>query len=125
MSKKFKLFIPKPCHEDWNNMTHSEKGKFCSSCQKQVIDFSTFSDQQLLTYFKLPISSVCGRLDSGQLQKEFIIPEKRLPWMRYFFQFVLPASLLSTRATAQVESLGKVQVICSTGYEKKLPEKSK
>ena len=45
MQKQTSLYIPKPCHEDWNKMTPTQQGKFCSSCSKQVIDFSLMSDQ--------------------------------------------------------------------------------
>ena len=62
MSKPFQLTIPKPCHEDWNKMQPEEKGKFCGSCQKQVVDFSNMNDRQVAEFFKKPSDgSVCGR----------------------------------------------------------------
>ena len=48
------VYIPNPCHENWNNMVAAEKGKFCNACAKQVIDFSMMSDTQILNYFKDP-----------------------------------------------------------------------
>ena len=33
--------IPKPCHESWAEMTPTEQGQFCSSCQKCVTDFTS------------------------------------------------------------------------------------
>lgn len=44
------LYIPKPCHEDWNKMTPTQQGKFCGSCNKQVIDFSLMNDVQILNF---------------------------------------------------------------------------
>ena len=32
--------IKEPCHEDWSKMTRTEKGAFCQSCAKEVIDFT-------------------------------------------------------------------------------------
>lgn len=32
--------IENPCHENWNLMSRNQKGRFCDSCNKTVIDFS-------------------------------------------------------------------------------------
>jgi len=107
MSKKLQLTIAEPCHENWENMNPDDKGKFCGSCQKQVIDFSEMSDRQVAEFFKKPIQrlskgdSVCGRFMTDQLDREIVVPRKRIPWVKYFFQFALPAFLMSVRASAQ------------------------
>src|SRR5258705_9337478 len=102
MGKKIQLSIADPCHENWDQMTPAEKGRFCDSCQKQVIDFTNMSDSQLAAFFKKPSSgSTCGRFFHDQLDRAMDIPKKRIPWVKYFFQFALPAFLLSTKATAQ------------------------
>jgi CarboxypepD_reg-like domain/Secretion system C-terminal sorting domain len=107
MSKKLQLSIPTPCHENWDNMTPVQQGKFCGSCQKQVIDFSNMSDRQVAEFFKKPSTgSVCGRFMQDQLDRNIEIPKKRIPWLKYFFQFLLPAFLISVKATAQ----GKVKI---------------
>jgi hypothetical protein len=104
MSKKFQLQIPEPCHEDWDKMTPGDKGRFCDSCQKTVHDFTGMSDAQLIAFFKKPsTSSVCGRFYNDQLEKDFEIPPKRIPWLRYFFQVAIPAFLISSKAKSQGE----------------------
>ncbi|WP_172623101.1 T9SS type A sorting domain-containing protein [Flavisolibacter ginsenosidimutans] len=95
--KKIQLSVPKPCHENWNEMTPDDQGRFCASCQKSVIDFSTMSDRQLATFFKKPSGSVCGRFHPDQLEREIEIPKKRIPWVRYFFTITLPAFLISCK----------------------------
>jgi len=82
-------------------MTPSDKGRFCASCQKTVIDFTNMSDRQLAEFFKKPPSSVCGRVYDDQLNKDIVMPKKRIPWVRYFFQISLPAFLISIKASAQ------------------------
>ena len=102
MAKQLQLTIPEPCHEGWEKMTPSEKGRFCASCQKQVVDFSAMSDRQLAEFFKKSRGqSVCGHFMTEQLDRAIDIPKKRIPWVRYFFQFTLPAFLLSLKASAQ------------------------
>src|SRR5215204_2566694 len=108
MSKKFQLQIPTPCHENWDNMSPVEKGRFCDSCQKQVVDFSNMSDRQIAVFFKKPSTgSVCGRFMQDQLDRDMEIPKKRIPWVKYFFQFALPAFLLSIKANSQTVKMGK------------------
>ncbi|MFZ1264064.1 MAG: carboxypeptidase-like regulatory domain-containing protein [Chitinophagaceae bacterium] len=109
MSKKLQLTIPTPCHENWDGMTPVEKGKFCGSCQKQVVDFSNVSDRDIAQFFKKPTTgSVCGRFMTDQLDRDIQIPKKRIPWVKYFFQFALPAFLLSIKLSAQTIK-GKVK----------------
>lgn len=116
MAKKLQLTIPEPCHENWDKMTPLEQGRFCASCQKQVVDFTNMSDRQLAVFFKKPIlslskeGSVCGRFQQDQLDRDMEIQKKRIPWVKYFFQFALPAFLMSAKASAQ----GKVRVTGDT-----------
>lgn len=101
MKKKLQISIPTACHENWNEMTPVEKGRFCGSCSKQVIDFSNMSDRQIAQFFKKPSTgSVCGRFMPDQLDRDIEMPKKRIPWLRYFFQIALPA-LFFTKASGQ------------------------
>jgi hypothetical protein len=110
MSKKIQLSIPKPCHENWDAMTPVEKGRFCGSCQKQVVDFSNMSDRQVAEFFKKPSTgSVCGRFMTDQLERHIEIPKKRIPWLKYFFQFTIPAFLISLKASSQ-STKGKIKI---------------
>ena len=68
---KFKLNIPKPCHEDWQQMSPTQKGKFCASCQKEVIDFTKLSDTEITRKTK-NAKQLCGRFTSTQLEQEYI-----------------------------------------------------
>jgi CarboxypepD_reg-like domain/Secretion system C-terminal sorting domain len=102
MVKKFELQVNEPCHESWESMTDADRGRFCGSCQKVVMDFTGMSDEQLVAFFKKPSTgSVCGRFNTDQLNKEFTTPRKRIPWLRYFFQISLPAFLFSLKANGQ------------------------
>jgi CarboxypepD_reg-like domain/Secretion system C-terminal sorting domain len=125
MSKKFQLQIPEPCHEDWNKMTSVAKGRFCDSCQKAVVDFTGMSDMQLVAFFKKPSTgSVCGRFYNDQLERDFEIPKKRLPWIRYFLQIIVPAFLFTLKAKSQGEPrlMGDTVLVDSKKIGKNLNE---
>lgn len=82
----FQISIEKPCGEDWKKMTTDANGKFCSSCQKSVIDFTNLSDQQVISLLKNTKGSICGHLSNSQLDrnfKEFIEPKKSYSWLKY------------------------------------------
>ena len=76
MTNKIQISIPVPCGENWNAMSTSEKGKFCVSCQKNVIDFTTFSDKEILKYYNQN-SKICGRFTNEQLNRNLVIPKEK------------------------------------------------
>lgn len=75
--KKNSISIPKPCHENWDAMLLEEKGRFCNSCSKTVIDFTKSSDEEIANYFQNNIGiKTCGRFKKEQLKSVKIeIPE--------------------------------------------------
>jgi CarboxypepD_reg-like domain/Secretion system C-terminal sorting domain len=116
MSKKLQLQIPEPCHEDWNKMAPVDKGRFCDSCQKTVHDFTGMNDAQLIAFFKKPSTgSLCGRFLDDQLGRNIEIPRKRIPWVKYFFQFTIPIFLTSLKGQSQV-NLSLKERTCSPAF---------
>ena len=93
--------VNKPCQENWEAMHPAEQGRYCDSCKKNVIDFTSMSDEQLVAYFKNHTGSVCGRFETSQLEHPKPLPVKRIPWLKYFFQVSLPALMLSYKSSAQ------------------------
>ena len=75
--KSIKLSIPTPCHENWNAMTPNEHGRHCDSCNKTVIDFSLFTDKQLVEFFNKTSSRICGNFNRFQLERELVYVEQR------------------------------------------------
>lgn len=102
MAKTIELSVPEPCHENWDAMTPTEKGRFCASCQKDVVDFTNMGQAELVAFFRKKSSgNVCGRFYNDQLNKPMPMPVKRIPWARYFFQITLPAFIASGKLMAQ------------------------
>ena len=80
------ISIPTPCHENWDAMTPTEIGKFCSSCQKEVIDFSRMSDQEIRRILNSSKEIPCGRFNTNQIERPLVaeLPVNRsLTWMKY------------------------------------------
>lgn len=75
------LSIPEPCNENWLAMSPVEKGRFCASCQKKVIDFTHSSDREIATEVNKN-QNLCGRFSVSQLDRELVIPNEKSPiWM--------------------------------------------
>ncbi len=74
--KYFGIQIDNPCSENWENMTPSERGRFCNSCSKQVVDFSVMSDADIVAYFKKH-KNVCGRFAEEQLDRNLLLYNRK------------------------------------------------
>lgn len=103
MGKAIQLAIPNACHENWHNMTVVQQGRHCMSCNKTVVDFTNMSDREILHHIaNAGGSRVCGRLNPDQMHRSITMQKKsRGAWLKYFFQFTLPAFLISMKAEGQ------------------------
>ncbi|NUY79686.1 carboxypeptidase-like regulatory domain-containing protein [Flavobacterium sp. MAH-1] len=74
------ISVPKPCHENWHEMTQVEKGRFCSSCQKKAHDFTMASDREIIAILRKS-DEACGRFLPSQLEREIVEQkEKSTAW---------------------------------------------
>lgn len=109
MSRSVQIRIPRPCHENWENMTAQERGRFCGVCQTTVVDFSKMTDKEMLDYFSNTGQKICGRFSGNQLNREITIPRNnwRFSWT-YIWKLLLATVLLTESCTEEVQ--GKVIV---------------
>lgn len=95
MKKQLHIRIPEPCHEDWQKMTPTQKGRHCASCEKEVTDFTKMSDLELGRILKKG-SVGCGRFKDTQLNRGIAIEKKSPKIRQYAASLLIPFSLLGT-----------------------------
>ena len=99
MKKAITIRIPEPCHEDWNQMTTTDKGKFCSLCTKEVFDFTQVTDEELVKRVHNN-EKICGRFKSSQINREMKLERKSgFSLAPFAASFLLPFTLLASTKT--------------------------
>lgn len=106
--KNLKITIPEPCHKDWSKMSNTEKGKFCNYCIKEIFDFTSFSDEQLIKHFEKE-GDLCGRFTTNQLDRSLVLQRKKqYNYLSYAFSGIFSLLLLNT---TPVKAQGKPKTI--------------
>lgn len=121
-----KIAINQPCGQNWEGMQPNNNGAFCLSCQKNVIDFTTKTLEQIKDFFanKPGNESVCARFRETQLEalayNDFYERYKRWNYFQkaaliVFFVF---GSRLFTGAQTQTKPVGtRTVTAASTGKD--------
>ncbi len=67
-----KIRIQNPCNENWSSMSTDKKGRFCTSCNKTVIDFTKMKASEIQKYFveNSTNESICGYYKFNQVENE-------------------------------------------------------
>jgi len=101
MNQKYKISIPDPCRENWEEMSPTENGRFCQNCAKNVIDFTGISPKSIQEYFIANSKKeVCGRFRNEQLKTLHIqIPSEIFHSELSFHKIFLLALLLTMGTT--------------------------
>jgi len=101
MERKHKITIPEPCHQDWDKMTPNENGRFCLSCSKTVIDFTSMLPEEIQHYFiQNQNEGVCGRFKNSQLETITIqIPNRVLYSQTNYHKIFLLALFIAMGTT--------------------------
>ena len=88
-------------------MRPEEKGRFCSSCSKTVMDFSMMTDREVIAYLSRAGQQVCGRFAPEQLGRDIAVVEvgrrKRQGW----WHWLVAGLLVSAEAKAQTVTKGR------------------
>jgi hypothetical protein len=74
------ISIATPCHAKWDAMNTSQNGRFCLSCQKEVVDFTNKTDDEVFNFFKNHQSGSCIRIESNRLDAPIIASKPKFVW---------------------------------------------
>jgi len=106
--KFLQIAIPEPCHENWQNMTPSDQGRFCNACAKTVVDFSMMSDHEVLSYFSTASDEkICGRTLSTQLHREIKMPRQPKKKLFWYWNYIAMFFMFFSKSN-QVKAQGRV-----------------
>ncbi len=110
--KQMQISIPTPCHENWHAMLPEEKGRFCLSCQKTVIDFSNMNDAEILKYIAGGSKNLCGKFSPDQLGRDITEqPGRKRNVFRYAWNMAVAFLIFSAKTSAQVKP-AKDNIVC-------------
>ncbi|CAM1369864.1 carboxypeptidase-like regulatory domain-containing protein [Tenacibaculum xiamenense] len=110
MKQNFSISIKSPCQENFESFEPTQKGGFCDSCQKEVIDFTKMSSQEILSYFKQNNSqNTCGKFKNSQLNTFYAEPPQLKKHSIFqalgmmFLSLFLPQQLTAQKNTPKIE----------------------
>ena len=76
--QKYLLNIENPCQKaQWASMTETDIGKFCSQCSKNVVDFATLTDVEVIRFIESTSGTICSRLTPGQMNRLLAVKQKK------------------------------------------------
>ena len=116
-----KLSIPQPCPADWENMRIGLISRHCESCQKDVMDFTKMSREEIIFYlFTNRGQSVCGRFQKSQLdyihleQLITISALRKLPRSKSFAILTIACMLLASCNTEPTTDAQTIEIVADT-----------
>ena len=120
--KKLAIKIDRPCSEKWEAFEKRSDNGFCSSCQKEVVDFTRMSETEIKDYFLKSIGKdICGRMRKDQ-QREYLFASG-LSIARLSTGLMTLGSLLLTSTSLQAQNTDQIEMVDS--YKVKLDKGSK
>lgn len=105
------IIIKEPCQENWQKMKPTAQGRHCVSCEKEVIDFTSFTKKGIHAHI-IKGESICGRFRKDQLNTPlYFEPTKVRQWKKYAASLLFPAALFMT-SNINAQTLPKESFTC-------------
>lgn len=105
-----KVTIPKPCQENWSNMTPEEKGRFCQVCSKSVRDFTTATDLEIMADLS-ENPNICASFRPDQLDRNLSYSFLNSLFAKFAVGFVLTSGgIVSAQTQPKVNPPTKTDI---------------
>ena len=90
------------CHQPWESMSTTERGRLCHKCSKEVVDFRNMSVEEIQKYRTADGEKPCGVFNLRQVYPD-IIARVAMPGKFRFITCLsaIVVSLLTKQASAQ------------------------
>lgn len=121
MKLNYSISIPQPCNQLWSKMAPNEKGRFCQSCSKTVVDFTKMNTEDIHDYIhKNRNQRICGHINQSQLDTiNLKIPETIFNQKFSFNKIFLMALLFSMGVTllncedekGQIKKIENIEIV--------------
>ncbi|MFD2288427.1 hypothetical protein GJU39_04010 [Pedobacter petrophilus] len=115
-----KVTIAKSCTQNWDEMEKKAGFSFCNSCSKNVIDFTGYSNAEIISVLTTSVSTVCGRLSETQLNQlnyYLLVKPVNRNWMKYLGVLAIGMSVFTQSTNASVLPLA-TEISIVKGNEK-------
>jgi hypothetical protein len=80
-------------------MSTTDQGKFCDKCSKNVIDFSSLTDNELVKALANSTGQICGRLNKTQINR-LVFQTNTKPSISQNYKFIASLILFGSTSTA-------------------------
>lgn len=117
---KPQISIAEPCSQSWDEMGIKNGHNFCEDCSKSVIDFTGYTNAEIIKTLANSSTEVCGRLTKtqiNQLNYHLVVAPANKNWMKYLGVLAIGASIfMQTANAAQVKP--KTEIVKSINPNK-------
>jgi hypothetical protein len=103
------------CSKRWKDLAETDRGRFCDSCQKPVIDFTGWTREELIAWFKRE-PETCGMFEKHQIDPRYVpIEDLGRGVRRGLFAAIAAFGLNASQGQAPTEPTAKEQIARTPG----------
>lgn len=101
-------------------MSPTEKGRFCSVCTKEVLDFTQKSQKEILVHLQHAEGKTCGLFLPSQLNEKHQLSKSSSPWefriKKWAVSLLAISGLFSLSKNTSAQKMGKVAIRGDVAY---------